>query len=153
MQERSAPAGRGDNSLPSKYRNWLPSSVAGGLSEEFKSSFHRGLNYKATGEKFICKRHELLKSQGLSEIPRDRTVEVPPPSFLIQMESVCDRRSDCGGGRDSFSDQEAEPLSFHPLERSPHRWSWQEPVPGCSATFGGTDRRSWKCLPAVIGSL
>ena len=58
--ERSAPAGRGDNSLPSKYRNWLPSSVAGGLSEEFKSSFHRGLNYKATGK------ISLLRGDGLT---------------------------------------------------------------------------------------
>lgn len=57
--ERSAPAGRGDNSLPSKYRNWLPSSVAGGLSEEFKSSFHKGLNYKATGK------ISLLRGDGL----------------------------------------------------------------------------------------
>ena len=53
--EGSAPAGRGDNSLPSKYRNWLPSSVVGGLSEEFKSSFCRGLNYKATGKIFLLR--------------------------------------------------------------------------------------------------
>lgn len=57
------------------------------------------------------------------------------------------------GGRHSFSDQEAEPLSFHPLERSPRWWSWQEPAPGRFATFGGSDRRSWKRSPAVIGSL
>lgn len=53
----------------------------------------------------------------------------------------------------SFSDQEAEPLSFHQLERTPCWWSWQEPTPGHSAAFGGTDIRSWKRSPAVIGSL
>lgn len=58
------------------------------------------------------------------------------------------------GERNSFLDQETEPLSFHQLERSPHRWlvvRQQKLVPGCSAVLGGTDR-SWKRL-TIIGFL